>query len=129
MTEVLTRELLLAQLGGVDRALKAALKDFPIPSLARDYQDKLRDALRDGAGWLAMAATGDTQAVEELKIVKARVLLWSWAGAEQARQAWVAALRTWLSEAVEVLEHLGAAVLELGLRALVEAGLNQLDKE
>jgi len=121
------RPLLLAQIGGVDRALAAASK--ALPPLHRDHQDKLREALRDGAGWLAMAATGDAQAIEELRVVKARVLLWGWAGAEQARQAWVTALREWLSRAVEALAEAGAAVLELGLKALVEAGLNQLDKE
>lgn len=96
-------------------------------SVPEDYREKILAAGSEASQLLAAAATGDEEAVQELRILQARIALWSWAGAEASRRAMVEALKAWLSEAAKVFGELALEVVELGLRSLVTAGLSQVE--
>ncbi|UCC74035.1 MAG: hypothetical protein JSV86_05610 [Gemmatimonadota bacterium] len=113
-----------AQVGTAARFLYAA--EDRLTEVSEEYRGLLEMALEDGAEQLAKAAAGDKEAVDELAVIRARVMLWSWAGAERARQEFVTLLKQWLYEATKELADIAMAVFELGLRALVDAGLEEL---
>jgi hypothetical protein len=110
-------------------------RDFPMvlptvvegwDSIPEEYRERLLAAGSEGAELLAAAATGDEGAVQELRILRARITLWSWAGAEAARRAMVEAWKAWLSEAASVVGELALEVVEAGAKALLTAGLSEL---
>ena len=124
---LVAREILATQVLTAERVLNETASEL-LGQLDGEYAEKLKQAMADGAKWLALATGGDREAVDELAAVKARVLLWGWAGKEAARKAWVTALRAWLRQAVEQLADLSVMFLELGLRAMLDAGLNELEE-
>lgn len=126
MSEVdqLVLGVLGAQVGTAARFLYDA--EDKLAEVSEEYRGLLEMALEDGAEQLAKAAAGDRVAVNELAIIKTRIMLWSWAGAERARQEFVQLLKQWLYEATKELAELAFKVFEAGLRALVESGLEEL---
>jgi len=111
-------------------------RDFPLAlrravdgwdSLTEEYQERLLAAGAEAAELLAAAATGDEDAVHELAILKASMMLWAWAGAEASRRAFVVALREWITEAAKIVGELSLEIVVAAARALVESGLSELE--
>lgn len=114
--------------------------------LAREYSDDLREVIGD-VQWdqipepyrtnmikageelaevLAAGATGE-DVVADLRVIKARLMLWTWAGAEYSRAVFVQAIKAWLMRAAQAVGDLALEVIELGMKSLVESGLSSLD--
>ena len=88
-----------------------------------EYRPQILAAAKEAAELLAAAATGDGEAVEELKLVRATLMLWTWANAERQRRAFVSALHVWLRRAASTFGDLFMEVVEAGVMALVRSGL------
>lgn len=119
------RERLTRVAGDFALILPAAVDDWE--GMSERYRERLLEVGAEGAVLLAAAATGDADAVGELKILRTTMLLWSWAGAESARRAVVAAWTTWLKEAALTVGELALEVVEAGVKALAAAGLSELE--
>lgn len=117
---------LTLQIPSVDVALREAIGRASLEDMPNEYRTRLEASLRELTKRAAEAMTGDSRAVQELTILKARIMLWTWAGAEHARQAMIAALKLWIYEAAAVLGELAVDAVALGLKALVESGLEDL---
>jgi hypothetical protein len=120
------RDVLLSKVLNVEATLQDLADDGLLEGIGPIYRERLLLAAAEGAEQLALASTGDEQATEELKLIAARIALWTYAGAEHARQALVRAWRKWLFEATEALAELAIPILELGFKALVESGLQAI---
>ena len=120
------RDVLLGRLADFNGILRTTVQDAVLDGMPAMYRERLLRASAEGAEQLALAATGDEQAVEELRLIAARMALWTFAGCEHARQATVRAWRRWLFEATEALVEVAIPILEAGFRALVESGLQSL---
>lgn len=121
-----TFDSLAAKIPEVDAAFREAIGKSVLEDMPEAYREKLEQALRDMTYFSASAMTGDATAAGELSIVKARIMLWTWAGVEHARQAMLAALKLWIYEAAAVLGELAVDAVALGLKALIESGLEDL---
>lgn len=93
------------------------------------YKQQITAAAQEAAELLAFAATGEDEAVAELKVVAASLALWTWANAEAQRKATIKALYAWLRRAAQSVGELALEVIEAGVSALVQAGLNELTSD
>ena len=105
--------------------LEAAFHDLrmDLDEVEGEYRSQILAAAKEAAELLAAAATGDGEAVEELKVVRATLMLWTWANAESQRKAFVSALHAWLRRAASTFGELAMEVVEAGVMALVRSGL------
>jgi hypothetical protein len=122
-----TKLVLAGQLDSIEQAIRDVTTEAALDDMPAAYREAMLKAASEAAVELAAAAAGDEQAVANLRIIKARVALWAWAGAEHARQVFVLALRRWLRSAAEALGDLAALAIETGIRAMIDSGLNALE--